>query len=482
MNRRRFFQGTAASALLALAGTPASAATPHVVIVGGGMAGASLAKFIRLWSNKAIKVTLIDTNSTYVSNIMSNLVLTGQVLRTALNYNYNTLVSKYGVTFKQGTVTGVTRSGAGWNVSLANVTLPIWADRVVLAPGVSFDAVGLCDANGNPIGTAPILHAWQAGPQTDALKAQLSRFPANGTYVMSIPKSPYRCPPGPYERACVIADFLKRKNIGAKVLVLDANASIQAEPENFGNAFTTLYGDMLTYVPNAVVTGVSYTGADPTGAGPTSSSAGTVFYDETPVGGTATSKSVAAALINVIPKHRAATIVQNVTPAVDGAARLADTGTQPFARVDARSFAAHDAVNFPGIHIIGDSHQVGGSAGGSGLPMAGHVANQEAKICAAALVAGLAAGPARDAEYLTANSACYSPISSTMASWLTVVYHYDQSYTGAPGQKQFWPSYKGAIIDALGKPYGPTEAASLSTSNFTKMNTWYKVLMKDSFA
>jgi hypothetical protein len=486
MNRRSFLESTAASALLA--STPLSAiaaTTPSVIIVGGGMAGATVAKYIRLWSRNTISVLLIDTNSTYVSNIMSNLVVTGQVARSSLNFAYSTLKSKYGVQFLQATVSSITRSNNLWSVVAGGKAYT--ANRVVLAPGISFDSVPLLannrDATDLPAASAAILHAWQAGPQTDALAAQLSRFPTGGTYVLSIPASPYRCPPGPYERACVIADYLQRNKPGSKMLVLDANPKIQAEPVSFGFAFNTLYAGMLTYVPNAVVSGVWYSGANPTAA--TGSSAGTVRYDVTTIVNNApvvTRNFSDAALINVIPKHRAATVVQNVTPAVSGSsARLANAGAQPFAQVDVRSFAARDGVNFPNIHIIGDSHQTGGASGGSGLPMAGHVANQAAKICASAIVAALTGGPGLNTKYLTANSACYSPINNSSASWLTVIYHYNAASETDPAQRQFYPSVNGQILDSQGNRFAATEASAITTGNFSKMGTWYRVLMGDSY-
>lgn len=478
MNRRIFLGSVAASALIGFSSVRALAASPRVIVIGGGMAGATVAKYIRLWSNNAIAVTLIDTNSTYVSNIMSNLVVTGQVARSNLNFTYGNLTSKYGINFVPATVSSVTRSGSGWSVVANGNTY--FADRVVLAPGISMDPIPLLKGSRSSTvvsASAPILHAWQAGPQTDALKAQLANFPAGGKFIFAIPAAPYRCPPGPYERACVIADYLTRNKPGSSIVVLDANSSIQAEPENFSYAFNTLYAGTLTYVPNATVTGVWYSGLNPTSG--TGTSAGSVRYNLP----SKTNQFIDGALINIIPKHRAATIVQKVTPA-SGTARLANISDKPFAQVDVHSFAAADTSAFPGIHIIGDSHQTGGSTGGSGLPMAGHVANQEAKICASAIVNSLIGGPALDEAYLTANSACYSPINSTSASWLSVVYQYNPGSKTNMAQKQFYPSIDGKIsINPTDNKslYAPTEASAITTGNFTKMGTWYNVLMGETF-
>ncbi|MBK7846392.1 MAG: NAD(P)/FAD-dependent oxidoreductase [Zoogloea sp.] len=119
-------------------------------------------------------------------------------------------------------------------------------DKLVLAPGIDFDAVPGLD-------TAVLPHAWQAGPQTLALKGQLDAVPAGGTFVMSIPPAPYRCPPGPYERACLLADSLLRRRRAGRVIVLDANNDVVAEPHTFHTAFRTTYASVIEYRPNSVV-------------------------------------------------------------------------------------------------------------------------------------------------------------------------------------------------------------------------------------
>ena len=124
-------------------------------------------------------------------------------------------------------------------------------DHLVLSPGIDFAPA---PGNWNPNLTP---HAWQAGAQTTLLKNQLAAMRSNETFVMTVPKSPYRCPPGPYERACVVADYLRVKGrTGAKVIVLDANPNIQAEPEAFTRAFTVTHAGRIQYVPNATVLSV----------------------------------------------------------------------------------------------------------------------------------------------------------------------------------------------------------------------------------
>lgn len=436
-NRRQF---VASSVGLAASFIPLAslAANARVVVVGGGMAGATVAKYIRLWSNKTIDVTIIEKAPTYTSNIMSNLVVTGQLSMSTLAFGYSSLKSRYGIGVVTGSVTGVAPgSGAGWVVNYVgadNVSRSLSADHVVLAPGIKMDPV---PETGNPAVAANILHAWQAGPQTDELRRQLSNMPAGGVFLMSIPPKPYRCPPGPYERACVVADYLKRNKPGSKIIVLDANPGITAEVKNFTYAFQNMYASNLEYIPNSKVLSVdSATKTVSTSWGPFS-----------------------AAVLNIIPPHRAGAPVQM--------AGLANDTDKPFAQVNLRSF---ESVEKAGLYVIGDAHRTAGT-GGSGLPMAGHVGNQTAKICANAIVNALSGKPALDTAYLTANSACFSPLSNSVASWLTAVYHYDPV------------SAKMVIRDDVSGITGvATEAAGPSTGNFSRMNTWYKSLMAETFS
>lgn len=437
MINRRSFVGTLGSAsLAALWPLSASSATVgRVVVVGGGMAGAAVAKYLRMWSGNAVAVTLVEQESRYTSNIMSNLVVTSQMSMSSLYFGYGTLVKKYGIRQVTGRVVGIEPGGLGgtWKVTISTgggLTTE-FCERVVLAPGVQFDAV---PETSNPAMPATILHAWQAGPQTEQLRQQLAAMKPGQTFVMTIPLKPYRCPPGPYERACVVADYLKRNRPGSRVLVFDANSGITAEAENFGYAFNTLYGpSILEYHPSMRVASV-----DSASRTVTLLDAGNAAY------------TVKADVLNVIPPHRAGAIVQ--------AAGLANDSNVPYAAVDVRSF---ESTQTRGIHVIGDSSK-------TTLPKAGHVGNQGGKICADAIIKAFnfqAPDPAP-----TANSACFSPVSSTLASWLTAVYQYDP-VTGTM-----------VIRDQVTGSTAATEAKAPSTGNFGKMGTWYKTLMSDTFA
>ena len=433
MNRRDFFRlagmaGVGAS-VASWAGLASAATAPQlgtvptntgisgrVVVIGGGMAGATVAKYLRLWGGTGVSVTLVERDSAYTSNILSNLVLNGQRTITSLQYGYSNLATRYGIRMVKGDVTAI--DPVGHSVTLADGSkLPY--DRLVIAPGVEFDIYpGLETAAAQ----AKVPHAWKAGVQTTQLRNMLVNMKAGETFVMTIPAKPYRCPPGPYERACVVADWLKKNRTGSKVIVLDANPSITAEPLAFTNAFDVVHKGVVEYHPGVTINSID---------------ASTMTLN-TNLG------NLKAKVINAIPPHKAGKVVIN-----NG---LANVGGR-WAGVDVLTYQSTAA---PGIHVIGD-------ASATTQPKAGHIANQEAKICADAIVR-LLAGRSPDPSPIT-NSACYSPITADTASWLTAVFAFD------PVSRTMQP-----VPGAAG------EAAARSKDNYEEMFKWFNTLMQDSFA
>lgn len=415
MNRRQFIKflgaASAVSALSATKGIGAATTAPRVVVIGGGFAGATAAKYLKLWGGN-IDVTLVDANAAHTACILSNLVLTNALSMSRITLGYDNLRNRHGVRVLQGRALAV--DPVGRQVQLADGTrLPY--DRLVLAPGIDFLPIPGWDANRVP-------HAWQAGPQTTLLKNQLAAMPARGSFVLTVPKAPYRCPPGPYERACIVADYLKRTKPGSRVIVLDANAQIIAEPHNFGRAFNEIHKGVIEYYPNAAVTGVD-------------SSTRTVHT---------TLGSFSASVLNVLPNMQAGRVVRAAGLAVDATGR--------WAPVDVLSYAS---TAYSDIHVIGDSQA-------SGQPKSGHMANAQAKICADAIVrafAGLAPNPAP-----TTNSACYSPITAKTASWLTAAYQYD------PATRS---------MKVVGDAFG--EADEIDGDNYEAMFKWANSLFGDAF-
>lgn len=409
----------------------------HVVIVGGGMAGATAAKYLRLWGGAGVSVTLVEPNPIYVSNIMSGLVLAASRTLSSLNYSYTNLINNYGISLKQASV--VSFDNTRKIVTLSDNS-SLSYDRLIFATGIQLDdAHGLTAAD--YAGNYP--HAWQSGPQTSKLASLIANMGNNDTFVMTIPAKPYRCPPGPYERACLVADYLKRTGkTGAKVIVLDENTAIagsdlsapynaiQAEPHSFHQAFTQIHTN-ITYLSG--VTGISVTKSSANdGSGSISCSAG----------------NFSAQVINIIPPHRAPNVMTS----------LCNGGR--WAPVNVLSYES-TVTNMTGIHVIGDSSQ-------TTQPKAGHIANQEAKVCSDAIIRAFQNQGADPAP--VTNSACYSPITNSTASWLTGVYQYDATSK----TMRLWAN--GAFTDKA------IESADISSKNFSKMSTWFNTLMGDSFS
>lgn len=429
INRRFFFKSFAGAATLAMLGRmrPARAANSRVVVVGGGFGGATAAKYIALWGGAGVSVTLVEPNAKHVSCILSNLVLNDRVKLSSLGFSHTLLNQRYGVQIVNDRA--VAADPVAGKLSLASgMTLDF--DRLVVSPGIGFDAVPGIDTTAKQA-LAP--HAWIAGTQTQTLRNQLNAMPNGGVVVMTIPKAPYRCPPGPYERACVIADFLKRKKPKSKLIVLDANSGIQAEPETFGDAFDVLYANRLEYIPMAEVTRVSFEGSKRVAWVGTGDSEVAYRCD----------------VLNHIPRNTAAPLAHQLG--------LVNVDSR-WAGVNPLTF---ESTAIPGIHVIGDAQ-------GSNLPKAGHIANSEAKICADAVIRMLNGWPVDDEvrmQSVVANSACFSPITYSTASWLNAVFAYDPA---------------SGLMKRVDASFG--EAGKHTKDNYEQMLKWSVRLFDDTFA
>lgn len=410
-SRRNFMKFVGASSLFAITpGMAADTTTPHVVVIGGGFSGATCAKYLKMWGGSSVTVTIIEANSTYVSPILSNLVLNDQKTTSDLSFTYGTLSSKYGINMIHTTVNSVDKTNQSLN--LGNGTT-IKYDKLVLAAGIDF-------IKANDYDITKIPHAWKAGEQTNILKEQIDAMQDGDIFTMTIPAAPYRCPPGPYERACVVADYLKNEKgyANCKVNVLDANANITVEADTFGAKFAE-YG--VEYKPSTTVTAVD-------------DNTKTLTYTEN-----GESKTLISTVLNVIPNQKAAPIVFK-----------AGVNSGNWAPVNPLSY---ESVMSSGIYIIGDSQ-------GTGQPKAGHMGNSEAKVCADAILRTLNGVALYDSP--KTNSACYSPTSTNEASWLTAVFKYD-----AIENKMVVSNI------AAGEP---------TTSNYSKMFLWSGNLFSDTFA
>jgi len=392
--RRDFLRATiAGAATLALPGCATmGGSSAKVVVVGGSFGGATAAKYVRMWSNNTVDVTLVEPNPEFISCPMSNLVLGGSRDLAYLTTPYTKLTARHGVKLQRDTATGVDTDKR--IVRLANGTdLPY--DRLILSPGVDFIWDQIPGLN-NAAAQNRILHAWKAGPQTVALRRQLEAMPDGGVFVLSIPVMPYRCPPGPYERACQVAWYFKRAKPRSKVLILDGNGDVTSKGPLFKKAWADEYKGLVEYRPDHVLTDVDVTALT------------AKFEVQDPV---------KASVLNVVPPQRASAIAR---------AAGVVTANDRWCDVDFRTF---ESVKVKNIHVLGDAIQTANL-----MPKSGHMANQHAKVCAAAVVALLAGQPPDPAPVLT--NTCYSMITDKDSVHVCSVHQWDaekQTVLPVPG-------------------------------------------------
>ena len=372
--KRRDFLSLGASLSLAAWQTRAAAARARVVVIGGGYGGATAARHVAL-ARAGIDVTLLEPGEWFVSCPLSNLVLGGSRSMSDITRGYDGL-RKRGVRVVHDRAVAVDAQKR--EVRLARGS-PLAYDRLVVAPGIDFM---LEEVEGYAAAQERVLHAWKAGPQTVALRRQLEAMPEGGVYLLSVPMLPYRCPPAPYERACQVAAYFKQAKPRAKVIVLDANQEITSEAAHFQRAWDELYRGIVDYRPNSVVTGVE------------PGAARTDF------------ESVKGDVLNIVPPQRAGDI----------AARAGlITHNRRWCDVDWRTM---ESTALPRVHVLGDA-----TLPASAMPKSGHMAHDQAKVCAAAIVALLSDRPPQAQPQMA--SLCYSFLSPGEAVHLASMHRYD---------------------------------------------------------
>jgi sulfide dehydrogenase [flavocytochrome c] flavoprotein chain len=393
MQRREWLLGASALGVTTLAGCASDTgvaltstaggrvpAKARVLVVGGGYGGATAAKYVRLFSEQKIDVVLIEPNDAFVSCPMSNLVIGGSKTLADMTARYDTLASKHGVRVIKDMVASIDPAK---KVAVLASGPTIAYDKLVLSPGVDlmFDSVqGLRDAQN----AAVILQAWKAGPETVALRRQLEAMPDGGTYAITIPLAPYRCPPGPYERACQVASYFKAAKPKSKVLILDANPDVTSKPALFKKVWAEQYAGMVEYRAQHNATAV-----DPR--------TNTVKFE--------VQDDVKADVLNVLPAMRAGAIAVQ-TGLANSNARWCGVNYQTF-----ESTAAKD------IHVLGDSIQIAPA-----MPKSGHMANSHAKVAAAAIVAELSGWEINAQPMLT--NTCYSFVDAKNVIHVASVHEY----------------------------------------------------------
>lgn len=382
LTRRDLLKALGAGAALSAAGCATTSAPQppvgRVLVVGGGYGGATAAKYIRMWSGGRIQVFMIERNTEFVSCPLSNLVLGGSRKLEDLTLGYGKL-RDYGIQVVRDEVTGINFERK--RVQLRRIEdLPY--DRLIVAPGIDFMFDQIAGYNAEAQKT--VLHAWRAGPDTLALRRQLEAMPDGGTYVLSIPRAPYRCPPGPYERACQVASYFKTAKPRSKVLILDANEDVVSKKGLFMAAWNDLYKGIIEYRPNMEVKEVD-------------AKAMVVKTDFDTVKGN---------VLNVLPPMRAGTVAGKLV-----------TANNRWCGVDWRSM---ESVAVPGVHVLGDS-----TLSAPLMPKSASMANNHGKIAASAVVASMMNQPLNEMPII--GNTCYSYVSATEAMHVTSVHRYDAS-------------------------------------------------------
>lgn len=398
-NRREFLKvsGAAATGAAVTSLLPGCATEPEapskpvgrVIVIGGGFGGATAAKYLGMWSRGAIEVFLIERGTEFVSCPTSNLVLGGSKKIGDLTRSYAKL-RDYGVHVLRDEATGI--DVAKKRVALKRIQ-DLSYDRLIVSPGVELmhDQIQGYDAEAQK----RVLHAWKAGPETVALRQQLEAMPDGGVYVLSVPRAPYRCPPGPYERACQVASYFKQAKPRSKVLILDANEDVISKGALFKAAWKDLYGGIVEYRGNSEVKSVD-------------ARAGAVKTDFDTIKGD---------VLNILPPMRAGDIARS-------AGLL--SGNTRWCGVD---WLTMESLAQKGIHVLGDS-----TLSAPGMPKSGHMANNHAKIAAAAIVE-LMNGRAPNPQPVIANT-CYSFVSDREVIHVASVHRYDaaqKTLTVVPG-------------------------------------------------
>jgi sulfite dehydrogenase len=366
----------AASVLTSGASRSSEISLGRVVVIGGGFGGATAARYLRLWGGN-IHVTLIERNPSHTSCPISNLVIGGYRQMRDITHPYDSLVA-LGIRIVQGEVIAI--DAAGRSVRLADGTTLAY-DRLILSPGIDFMSElvpGLVPA----VASGQVLHAWNAGAQTLALRRQLEALPDGGVFAITIPKAPYRCPPGPYERACLVASYFRQSKPKSKVLVLDANAEIQSKKALFERAFAQYHTGILEYWPNAELKEVD------------GNLARLEFED------------VRADVLNVVPPQRAGDLARKAALV---------TVNQRWVGVN---WLTLESTVAPGIHVLGDA-----TFSAPMMPKSAHMANQHAKVAAAAVIQLLKGEPVNSTPVVT--NTCYSFVTPIDAIHVASVHQYD---------------------------------------------------------
>ena len=418
---RRTFIGTTAAATAAFS-APAVLAEghgkPRVVVIGGGPGGATAARYIAKDSKGAIEVTLVEPSRTYFTCFFSNLYLGGFQEMEDLGHTYGTLAAKYGINVVHDWAVDVDRDGK--TVSLAGGgTLEY--DKLILSPGIDFiegsvDGWSLAAQNAMP-------HAYKAGSQTELLKAQIMAMPEGGTFAMVAPPNPYRCPPGPYERICMVAHTLKKTNPTAKIIIADPKPKF-SKMGLFQEGWADNYNGMIDWI------GEEFGG-------------GNVSVDPSAMTVTIDGEETSVDACNVIPAMKAGRIAEM--------AGVTDGNWAPVNATDMSTKADAD------VYVLGDASSQGD------MPKSGFSANSQAKVCANAVRGALTGSKVFPAKF---SNTCWSLIDTDNGVKVGATYEATEE--------------KIAKVDGFISQTG--EDAAVRKATYEESLGWYSGITSDMFS
>ena len=417
MTRRNVVRGIAATTASLIFPCPLLAqSVARIIVIGGGFGGASCARALKRIDPK-LQVTLIEPNRTFTACPFSNEVIGGLRGLERQQFTYDKIAA--------GGVTVIAQAAVSVDPQARTIGLAdgnsLGYDRLVLAPGIDmrFDALPGYDE----AASAKMPHAWKAGEQTTLLRKQIEAMEDGGVVVLAVPAAPLRCPPAPYERACLIAHYLKAKKPRSKILILDSKDGF-SQQRLFESAWNELYPGMIERI--ALSQGGRVTSVEP--------ATGTIVTDF---------GNYTAEVANVIPPHKAGHIAE-----IAGAADK--TGWCP---IDPATFASSLV---PNIHVIGDACIAGG------IPKSASAANAQAKACAAAIVNMISD---KSPEVPRLNGACYNTVAPGYAFSLTGIYQ--------PKEGQF------AEVEVSTSPLDAPREVRMREAESAR--SWFKTITADAF-
>jgi sulfide dehydrogenase [flavocytochrome c] flavoprotein subunit len=399
LSRREFIKlaGAATSIGVVGIGSAQGKGGAHVVVLGGGFGGATAAKYLKKF-DPSIQVTLIEVHKEYATCPASNWVIGGLRPMQSIVFGYDTLASKYGIKVLHDTATQIDAEAKKVKLKGGDT---IAYDRLIVSPGIDFrwETIEGYDASV----AEKIPHAWKAGPQTVTLKKQLQAMDDGGTVIIAAPPNPFRCPPGPYERASLIAHYLQKNKPKSKVLILDSKPKFSKQGL-FTAGWEKLYGygtdkSLIEWVP----------GPD-----------GTV---------SALDPKAMSVVAGEIPAQKAGQIAQ-------AAGLVDDSGWCP---VDHMTW---ESLRHNNIHVIGDA-----SIAAKGMPKSGYMANSEAKVCAAAVVDLLNGKPPGTPSWV---NTCYSLVGPKYGISVAAVYGVHDGKAGkVKGAGGLSPKGSNTMLEAI---------------------------------